>query len=264
MVGVINPVSPQQPPLSTHPYPNQPNANPCFLFTKDPTHTFEAQYAKALQYPYMLVPGQSMPAEGSTSTSSRSSSSGAHLSRGAIAGIAVLSVVFVGSLVLLVFVLGRNRVYSQWMSSQDGRNKRTARWAIGTGSGTDAGVGARNSVGRGVNPWSRGSELDSDGVQSPPTDVAFVSVNSGVGTGVGMGMGGQDAGLVEGSASGGHAVLPPYQASAHGYENGYGQGQGHWRWDGVQGSRVHRGPVELEAHGVGYWSSEKGGEREYR
>lgn len=211
----------------------------------------------------MLVPGQSMPAEGSTSTTnSPSSSSGAGLSYGAIAGVTVSSVVFVGILVLLFFVLDRNRVYSRWMSWQDGRNERTARWAMGIGTATDAGVDTRNGVGRGVNPWSRGSELDTDGVKSPPTDIASVRVNEGMGMGVGSQESGQGmtSSFMEGPSSSGYAVLPPYQASVH----GHGYGQGHWSWDGVQGSRLHRGPVELEAHGVEYWSSETGGEREYR
>jgi hypothetical protein len=83
----------------------------------------------------MLVPGESMPAEGggssSDSGSNDSSSSSKHgLSAGAIAGIAIAGAVFIGILVALFFVLGRNRVYAQWMSSQDGRTERTARWAL--------------------------------------------------------------------------------------------------------------------------------------
>ena len=99
--------------------------------------TWEAQYEKAKTYPYMLVPGQSMPAEGTippsssaNSTSSPSSStSHSGLSTGAIVGIVIGSVAFVGLLGALFFLLGRNRVYKQWMSSQDGRHERTARWA---------------------------------------------------------------------------------------------------------------------------------------
>jgi hypothetical protein len=76
-----------------------------------------------------------MPAEGGGSTGSGSSSDGSSsskhsLSTGAIAGIAVAGAVFIGILVALFFVLGRNRVYRQWMSSQDGRTERTARWAL--------------------------------------------------------------------------------------------------------------------------------------
>ncbi|RAL05139.1 uncharacterized protein BO80DRAFT_398712 [Aspergillus ibericus CBS 121593] len=105
------------------------------------TMTWETQYEKAKSYPYMLVPGQSMPAEGtipptssatstSTSTSTPSpSTSNSGLSTGAIVGIVIGIVAFVGLLGALFFVLGRNRVYKQWMSSQDGRHERTARWA---------------------------------------------------------------------------------------------------------------------------------------
>lgn len=89
----------------------------------------------------MLVPGQSMPAEGDQPGSPSSPSSTATnspdkdddssgLSGGAIAGIVVGVVAFVGILVALFFVIGRNRVYKKWMSSEDGRNERTARWAF--------------------------------------------------------------------------------------------------------------------------------------
>lgn len=223
----------------------------------------------------MLVPGQSAPAEGSTTTSPNpsSSSSGAGLSPGAIAGIAVSGAVFVGVLVLLFFVLGRNRVYSQWMSSQDGRNERTARWALGTPAtetgATETGTVTGHITGHGGEPWSRVSELHSDGVKGPTSNVTSAAS---------MGIGSHESGygiasFVEGSASGGSA-LSPYQATVHGYENGYGygygqvqgqgQGQRHCSWDGVQGSRMNRGPVELEAHGVGYRGSEKGVERDCR
>ncbi|RMJ26564.1 hypothetical protein PHISP_02556 [Aspergillus sp. HF37] len=116
------------------------------------SQTWEDQYQKALQYPYMLVPGQSMPAEGQPDDSSPSNTSDASspsataaqtspatatpspdnsgLSGGAIAGIVVGVVAFVAVLVALFFVLGRNRVYQKWMSSQDSRTERTARWAL--------------------------------------------------------------------------------------------------------------------------------------
>lgn len=95
--------------------------------------------------PYQLSPGESPPVEGSSSGSSSSDSSGSskgsHLSGGAIAGIVVGVVAFVAILVLLFFVLGRNRVYRQWMSSQDGRTERTAHWALwGGGGGGSAGT----------------------------------------------------------------------------------------------------------------------------
>lgn len=103
--------------------------------------TWEDQFKKAKEYPYMLVPGQPAPAEGDlppsgTATSSPSSSSssdngGGHgLSGGAIAGIVVGCVAFVAILIALFFVLGRNRIYKKWMSSEDGRTERTAQWAL--------------------------------------------------------------------------------------------------------------------------------------
>ncbi|KAJ5542822.1 Cupredoxin [Penicillium sp. DV-2018c] len=108
--------------------------------TDSSSQTWKAQYEKALTYPYMLVPGQSPPAEGEedggssgggdNSSSQEGNGGSSGLSKGAIAGIAVAAVVFVGILVALFFVLGRNRVYRQWMSSEDGRTERTARWAL--------------------------------------------------------------------------------------------------------------------------------------
>lgn len=92
-----------------------------------------------MQQPYQLSPGEAPPVEGSESGSSSSSSSGSsggsHLSGGAIAGIVVGVIAFVVILGLLLFVLGRNRVYKRWMSSEDGRTERTARWALGGGGG---------------------------------------------------------------------------------------------------------------------------------
>ncbi|KAI9039290.1 cupredoxin domain-containing protein [Aspergillus affinis] len=99
--------------------------------------TWEAQYEKAKDYPYMLVPGQSPPAEGdqpngtsSPSPSSSSNGGGGGLSGGAIAGIVVGCVAFVAILIALFFALGRNRIYKKWMSSEDGRTERTAQWAL--------------------------------------------------------------------------------------------------------------------------------------
>ncbi|KAB8069529.1 hypothetical protein BDV29DRAFT_161359 [Aspergillus leporis] len=110
------------------------------------THTWESQYKKAKEQTFQLEPGQSIPAEGgggsgtstgssssSTSSSSADSSSGSHLSGGAIAGIVVGGVAFVAILVALFFVIGRNQVYKKWMTSEDGRTERTARWALFNG-----------------------------------------------------------------------------------------------------------------------------------
>lgn len=100
--------------------------------------TWESQYQKALQAPYQLAPGESPPTEGSEHGSSSSSgSSSSHLTGGAIAGIVVGVVAFVTILVVLFFVLGRNRVYRQWVSSQDANTERTAHWALfGNSTGT--------------------------------------------------------------------------------------------------------------------------------
>lgn len=103
--------------------------------------TWDDQYKKAKEYPYMLVPGQSPPAEGDLPPSGTASSSpsstgssdeggGGGLSGGAIAGIVVGCVAFVAILIALFFVLGRNRIYKKWMSSEDGRTERTAQWAL--------------------------------------------------------------------------------------------------------------------------------------
>ncbi|PYH94083.1 hypothetical protein BO71DRAFT_399131 [Aspergillus ellipticus CBS 707.79] len=143
--------------------------------------TWEAQYEKAKTYPYMLVPGQSTPAEGYEPSSNSSSSntsnnnnnnnnnnSSSGLSGGAIAGIVVGSVAFVAILGALFFLLGRNRVYSQWMmSSQDGsgRRERTARWAALLGGSTAAGSTAGGPTGNEtVGTVERKSEMEGTGV----------------------------------------------------------------------------------------------------
>ncbi|KAE8398112.1 hypothetical protein BDV37DRAFT_276396 [Aspergillus pseudonomiae] len=97
--------------------------------------TWEHQNKKAIKYPYQLEPWEHVPAEGETPNSSATSSpspssSGSHLSGGAIAGIVVGAVAFIGLLVAFFFVMGRNQVYKKWMTSQDGTTERTARWAL--------------------------------------------------------------------------------------------------------------------------------------
>ncbi|KAJ5166265.1 uncharacterized protein N7482_005046 [Penicillium canariense] len=204
MVGVINPNSSQ---------------------------TFEAQYKRALTYPYMLVPGQSMPAEGGGSTSADSSSttssstassattgsgsSGANggLSSGAIAGIVVAAVAFVAILVILFFVLGHNRAYSQWMSSQDGRTERTARWAMFNTQGGSYG--------------NRKSELDSNTPNPPGTDVTFV-----------------------GSPDPNMRQFSPAPDSVSFGGSSPRQNSGQWNWEIPQNARYIRGPTELEANNI--------------
>ncbi|KAJ5824910.1 Cupredoxin [Penicillium robsamsonii] len=149
------------------------------------TQSWETQYAKALKYPYMLVPGQPIPPEGDgggDSSSGNDSSSGDDksnhdkhgLSTGAIAGIAVAAVAFVAILVALFFVLGRNRVYSQWMSSEDGRTERTARWAL-----FNHGDNGKSEVGSAV-PTHKSGPVDMTSVSSPDPTVRAMSPEVGV------------------------------------------------------------------------------------
>ncbi|KXG54284.1 Cupredoxin [Penicillium griseofulvum] len=138
------------------------------------TQTWQTQYAKALKYPYMLVPGQAAPPEGETPGSGdgddEKGGDGKHgLSTGAIAGIAVAAVVFVALLVALFFVLGRNRVYSQWMSSEDGRTERTARWAM-----FNHGDGGKSDIASTV-PSHKPGHIDMTAVSSPDPTVRTLS-----------------------------------------------------------------------------------------
>lgn len=116
--------------------------------------TFKTQQEKAHSYPYMLVPGEPMPAEGDAPPSSSSPSPGAAaashtvLSKGAIAGIAVGASAFVIILIALFFVLGRLGVYRQWMRSSavgDDRAERTARWAFFHGGPTTPSAATRSN-----------------------------------------------------------------------------------------------------------------------
>lgn len=107
------------------------------------TYSWESQFQKALKYPYMLVPGQPAPAEGDSPTSSPSASASASstpekkggLGGGAIAGIVIGCVAFIAILGALFFVLGRNRVYRKWLTSEEGNNDRTRKWAMSGGGG---------------------------------------------------------------------------------------------------------------------------------
>lgn len=194
----------------------------------------------------MLVPGQSIPAEGSeggtrsttssttssTTTSAAAASGGSHgLSGGAIAGIVVAAVVFLAILVALFFVLGRQRVYNQWMSSQDGRNERTARWAM---FGHGHGHGANNPTPS--EPYTRKSELDAS--KSTPTDTVFThSPDPNRNT---------FSSTPDGSNYG-HASPPPSSG---------------WTWDvNANNVRHNFGPTELEASPMPHQLSDN---REYR
>ncbi|KAJ5305852.1 hypothetical protein N7508_004867 [Penicillium antarcticum] len=190
------------------------------------SETFKSQYKKALHYPYMLVPGQSMPAEGegtttdttsSATASATSSPSDKHgLSTGAIAGIAVAGVAFLAILVALFFVLGRNRVYSQWMSSQDGRTERTARWALFNSDAHSNG--------------NRKSEMSSSTLKPGHIDISAVSS--------------PDPNVRTFSPGTEHM-------SSHGSPSTQ---QGHWSWNEPPppAPRTHIAPTELDGHPMIY------------
>ncbi|KAL4951693.1 hypothetical protein BDW69DRAFT_196267 [Aspergillus filifer] len=157
------------------------------------THDWKTQNTAALKAPYMLLPGQSMPAEGNnagTGTSAThasdssypssptedtpspsmsspfSSPSPSHLSRRAIAGIVVGAVAVVAVLSVLLFLLGRNRIYRKWLSSSEwngsaiassSKDVRTVKWALSASAATvppgDGNNGNRMSViGSGTRP----------------------------------------------------------------------------------------------------------------
>lgn len=182
-----------------------------------------------------------MPAEGSTgptaptttsasaTTAAAASSGDNSLSNGAIAGIVVACVAFVAILVALFFLLGRNRVYRQWMSSEDGRTARTAHWAIFNSQGGDA--------------WNGKSELDSNATKAPPTEIASAS----------------SPGTQYRTFSpqvGGHSP------SAYGHSSPHQSGN--LSWDARQNAWVYSGPNELEAHSVEPQIAEMSDVREYR
>ncbi|KAL4884755.1 hypothetical protein BJY04DRAFT_215207 [Aspergillus karnatakaensis] len=163
------------------------------------TRTWESQHKAALEAPYMLLPGQPMPAEGdegantgtnpgttathSTSTTPSPSNSDS-LSGGAIAGIVVGAVSFVIILCVLLFLLGRNHVYKKWLShSQDGstRETRTARWALSTSAGTAAGKSEGDTASTGIP-----GHISVPGASPSLHETGTGSVNT---TGTGMGHG---------------------------------------------------------------------------
>lgn len=180
----------------------------------------------------MLVPGQSAPPEGEGSSPSGSDdnkssddnnssdenkSGGGGLSKGAIAGIAVACVVFVGILIALFFVLGRNRVYSQWMSSEDGRTERTARWAMFNHNQDHSHT--KSEAGTVHTSVSKPGHVDITAAPSPNPTMGTFSPNKGVVSGPGS---------------------PTTQ-------------QGHWSWnEPPQNARASApvNPMELEGHPI--------------
>ncbi|CAG8016924.1 unnamed protein product [Penicillium salamii] len=184
------------------------------------TQTWESQYNAALKYPYMTLPGQPLPAEGSggnsDSGSSNDQSGGKHgLSTGAIAGISVAGVVFVAILVALFFVLGRNRVYSQWVSSQDGRTERTRRWALFNHDDQFSNSNRKSEIG---STAPKPGHIDISAVSSPDPTVRTFS-----------------PGMENVS---GHGGSPATQ-------------QGHWSWNEPPvPARAYGAPTELEGHPI--------------
>ncbi|GFF51331.1 hypothetical protein IFM58399_09042 [Aspergillus lentulus] len=133
------------------------------------TMTWEAQFAQARRYPYMLVPGQSPPAEGTGySSSTTETHQKSAFSGGAIVGTVIGGFAFIAILVVLVITLCRKR-YKQGPSSQVGRMERTAHWALFGGQGEgkrEQGCTASSSVGgHGTLSWSSGA---SPPAVSPP------------------------------------------------------------------------------------------------
>ncbi|KAJ5772310.1 hypothetical protein N7520_002839, partial [Penicillium odoratum] len=193
------------------------------------SQTWEAQYKRALTYPYMLLPGESMPAETSSSDSSSSSSSSgsrAHsLSTGAIAGIVVACVAFVGILIALFWTLGRNRIYQKWMSSEDGRTERTARWAFSHSHAKDA-------------PPKQKSKLDNNTVGSMAARSEHSHFSSP-----------QPSSYNYASQDLSHRVPSEVTNTTRSMYGALAlqRGSGQWNWDAAQHPRNQRGPTELDA-----------------
>lgn len=213
--------------------------------------TWETQFEKAKSYPYMLVPGQSMPAEGdlppssSASPSPPASASTSHavLSKGAIAGIAVGAAAFVIILLALFFVLGRNGVYRQWMRSSaagDDRAERTARWAFFNGAPAAQSVATRSN--------GKSEPLSSASPPGPHGGVGVPEYQP-------VPMGSPELG---GGGGFGHASMQGMQMPMHGSSSP----PAHWSWEGsqlgqmqqmTQGMQVVqvREPMELEGNRPG-------------
>ncbi|PWY92871.1 hypothetical protein BO70DRAFT_425522 [Aspergillus heteromorphus CBS 117.55] len=262
------------------------------------TMTWQAQFNKAKIYPYMLVPGQSPPAEGSvpgapttsTSSTSTSTSTGSStstsspsasnskptLSTGAIIGIALGSVAFLALLGALFFLLGRNRVYSQW-EGEDGE----VGGAFGSGGGGAAGGGGqRKSV---LDGSGSGSGSGSTGPQRQ-MQMQMQGQGQGIGTGAigtstpGSGTGtttatGTSTGTTTTLVSQGQSVREygssvglgvgfggqtPGQNQNQNQSQDQGRGLGLWRWDGTgyqfqgpQGQapgQIYQGPGLAQGH----------------
>ncbi|KAL4821007.1 hypothetical protein BDW67DRAFT_76038 [Aspergillus spinulosporus] len=244
------------------------------------TQTWESQRKAALEAPYMLLPGQPMPAEGSSpstgttathlspspttdnhfplysspSAGTSSSSSPHALSAGAIAGIVVGSVAFLAILCSLMFLLGWNRVYKQWLSHghegsgrspSSSKNIRTVRWmessnsaAVGVGTDPARSEGDEGSTGF---PGSL-REHGSSSVHEPAAAGARIGLEFGPGfwpgtapgTGMGTGFVSVDHSLpwvpaqngISSSFDGGYGISPPLRLQIP-----VPQQQPYWNWE---------------------------------
>ncbi|RDW86232.1 cupredoxin domain-containing protein [Aspergillus mulundensis] len=251
------------------------------------TRTWESQRDAALDSPYMLLPGQPMPAEGSkpgsgTSTTdhapppSASSSSSHGLSPGAIAGITVGAVAVVAILCGLLFVLGRNTIYRKWLSqsaegsggsASSAKNIRTAQWVQSSPSAGDAARSEGDAGSTGVPGY-----INVHG-SSPVNEPAGLALGHGHGHGHGLGLGSRPA-TGMGFVSMDHNLpqTPPHSGVFSALDGAYGvkspsplgtprpvpqqqqqqQQQPYWIWDqSIQpyhlGGRSG-GPSELEAN----------------
>lgn len=120
--------------------------------------SYQSQKKAALDAPYMLFPGESMPAEGDSGTTAThnpsETTSNAHvassnkLGGGAIAGIVIGAVAFVAVLCALIYFFARNQAYKKFFShSYEGASTsegRTAQWALSASAAT-AGAGTGKS-----------------------------------------------------------------------------------------------------------------------
>ncbi|PLN74993.1 hypothetical protein BDW42DRAFT_46946 [Aspergillus taichungensis] len=217
--------------------------------------TWDAQYERAKSYPYMLVPGEPMPAEGDLPPTSSSSPSpdapaaASHtvLSKGAIAGIAVGASAFVILLVALFFLLGRLGVYRQWMRSSavgDDRAERTARWAFFHGG-----------------PTTQSAATRSNGKSEPLSSATPAGPHGGMGAPEyqPVPMGSPELG--HGGGYNGHASMQSMQMPMHHPQTP----PAHWSWEGSQLAQMQqmqqmqqgmhvaqaREPMELEGNRPG-------------
>ncbi|KAL3487178.1 hypothetical protein BJX62DRAFT_10649 [Aspergillus germanicus] len=235
------------------------------------TMSWDSQHSAALDSPYMLLPGQSMPAEGETNnpgtgttphttgtatsdpntSSSSSSHSSSGLGAGAIAGIVIGAVAFVIILCVLLFILGRNRVYKKWVSSSESgvgggsvNALRTAKWALSTSA---AGEGGKSEGGDA--PGVGASPVGDLGMAPPPGPG---SVLSGAGSATGTGTIGTGTGTGTGFASLDYPPSLPRSAIFSAHESVYGQGFGTGHSSQTLSQSPGLGPGQLqEMHHAG-------------